>query len=508
MLDRWSWAPFWAVAATASLLAGFGVTALGYWMPALMLVAVSSLLAPSLVRWDVGKVSQGALTKPNFVLIALPTAISLGVLSKAAALLGLLALAGATFRERQPGTAGLQLNWACAILPAIGLAIAWRPNAPEFRGAVGAMSVWGSVAIFTVACLVIARAVVISDSKWSALTSLVDGAGLFLVLSVALRFAGVTGTNRAAVGGNLLTGGERIGFPLTTSYAATPAVAAVYLVAIAPILMTTSQYRVPRLITSALAFAIIALGDRRSASLAIVAVLGMVFFAPMLFRRFAPWLVGGALAIPFFADQVAGMTAKLSDAARSSAPILIRQGNNLDTGRTFVWSRAMTFFHERVDVFHQFVGHGAFGHAASGANRTYASETYFKSFGYEGAKTFPSPHSTAIQMLFDGGWIVVIAFFATVSCMALVLSQDASRYAIPGLAALTALCIGGSSDVLLTPSQAQPTWWIFLVLATIVFSHENTGTDDTGDVTEEIADRRHPGPPTRAPSAETVLVVE
>ncbi len=407
--------------------------------------------------------------KPNLVLTTLPTilagsAISLNAATYVAALLTILVL-----WIRPSPTERIRLNWTCAILPALALAIFLRPNYP---------STAINVIFFILGCILVVRAVQLSSSIENAVVSLIDGIGLFLVTSVALWLAGFRGPQERSVGlENSLTGGERVIFPLSNSLAATPAVAAVFTAAIVPVLITYRKYRAPRLLATLCAIGIFALSDSRISLVAALIVSASALLIPRLFRTAAPWLIGGLLLVPFLYTYIQNLVGRLVSAVGIYAPWFVRSGENASTlnGRDYIWAQSLDFYRTRIDWVHQMFGFGSFGHAESGASATYNAN--FGGFGRD--DRLLTPHNSMLQLLLDGGWIVAAVAAITLIYMAWLLSRRNSPAMLSGLAMLVTLSIVGVTEVALSPGHAQPTWWVLLTLSTIALSQPSLARSET-----------------------------
>jgi O-Antigen ligase len=472
MLRRVPGATFWVivVGAIAAFIAGAATVPFGYWMLVPVAVGILGFLAAA--AWSRGSRNLGPITAvtPNLMLIALPTILATSAISFAASVYATAILALGVFWMRRSPNNRIEPVWPCAILPAIGLAIVLRPNYPSTsRG----------VLAFTLGCIVIAGAVYLSTSRSSALTSLIDGIGLFLIASVALRFIGLGDTQPVGADEltNSLTGGDRVSFPLSISQALTPHMAAVYLAALTPILVVSRRYRVPRLVAVAAAVDVLVLADRRTALIGALFLALCVLLVPRLFRLAAPWLAVASMIIPFSYRFIQGAVEQVVSAADSQAPWLLRPGEDPATlnGRDYIWSRSLDFFGNRVDWVHQMFGFGSYGHTASGVSANYGNMFG----GSYGDRRLLTPHNSVLQLLFDGGWVIGIIFAATIGYMAWVLSRRSSPTDLAGLAMLTALSIVGITEVTLSPGYAQPTWWVLMALGMIVFSRGGSFPDQS-----------------------------
>jgi hypothetical protein len=394
---------------------------------------------------------------PNFILVALPSVLSTAAISRPLSVYATVALGLVAFAMRP--NSRLILTWECAILPVAAIAIVARPNYP---------TTGFSVVFFCLGCIVLARAIYVSTSRASAITSLIDGVGLFLAVSVGLFELGIRGTQERTAGlENSLTGGVRAFFPLSGSLGATPAMAAVYLAAVMPILITQRGGRWARLLCVGAALSIFILSDTRASLLGALFLAAWVLLAPRMFRRLAPWLVGTSMAVALIYTYIQAAVGYLMVAASDYVPWLVRQGEKPATlnGRDFIWSNSVSYYVSQIDWIRQMIGFGAYGHAASGASSTYNSG--FRGFG---DRRLITPHNSTIQLLFDGGWLITGTVVTTLIITALLLARRTTPVDLAALATLVALAVVGITEVGLSPGHAQPTWWILLALNVITFT--------------------------------------
>lgn len=440
---------------------GYLAAMVGYWMLVPIAAVVAAAAGASVWRHGFARPTSIVDTQSNLLLIALPTVLGTFVVNVNIAIYAVAVLAVAGLWMRQNADAGIQLFWGSAALPVVGILIAVRVNYPATTR---------SAIFFTLACIALCRAVYLSSSRRSALSSLVDGIGVFLVASVVLQLAGVRAGDTTVDMGNSITGGERVMFPLANGLAATPAMAAVYLAAVTPILLATPRHRILRLFGIPAAVYVLVYGDRRAALIGAVLIGSAILFVPKAFRRIAPWLIPVPMVLPFVYSYVQGAVGGAMSAISTVAPWFRRAGEDTGTlnGRDYVWSQSLDFYQHHVSWLHQAFGYGSYGQAASGVSATYSNM-----FGdlYRD-HTQLTPHSSTLQILFDGGWTLVAVFAATIVSMSWMLTRGPSSIALPGLAMLATLSFVGATEVALSPSHAQPTWWVLVALGAITFSKD------------------------------------
>jgi hypothetical protein len=424
----------WPVAAALTFAFAAGITAgaVGKWMLIPIAVACAALAASFVWHRRAAPIS----VTPNVVLIVVPTLLAIpAVINVSGGIAVLAALALLAFGMRPDKH--LQLAWPAALLPLVGLVIVGR------HPGVAAVA-------FTAGLVVVGRAVYLSASRLSAVISLLDGIGVFLTASVVLHFAGY----------GWLDGDKRIIFPLANSQAATPAVAAVYLTAALPVLITNRAYRTLRIVAAGAAVYVLLVADRRTALIAGLAIAVLVLLAPHLLRA-APAIIGAALLAPFIYPHLRGMIGHTVTGAA-----IMRPGEKADSlnGRDYIWSRSIHYW-QHLDDRHQLFGYGPNGHRTSGVSRSYSAM-----FGSDyGDRKFITPHNSVLQYLFDGGLISATVFVTVVVVIAVVLAR---RREYVALGMLTALALVGSTEVEL--SAGQPAWWVLATLGAVAFSRDRS----------------------------------
>jgi hypothetical protein len=450
-------------------MSGASAVAFGYWA----LVIISGVVAALFVAFSWRRSARYLLLPnyewslpPNMLLMALPTGLSVSAIGMFVGIpvAALAAASGFLIRPHQGGR--LQLPIASFALLGAALVVVLRPNYP------GTVL---NVAFFSLGAVALMRAVYLSTSKSDAVTAFLDGVGIYLIASVVLWAAGLSNVGDRTAGlENSITHGQRVIFPLSTSLAATPAVAAGFVVAIIPVLIVSRRLRVLRFASLAAAVVVFVLSDTRASLLGAVILCGLILVWPAFFRVIAPWVIAAALLTPFVYGLIQDALARGVIRAASYVPWLIRPDEQVGTlnQRDYIWSQARWFFVDRVDLTHQVFGYGSFGHAESGASAYY----YGRLGGLTGDDRLLTPHNSMLQLLFDGGWVVAAAFALIILYMALKLARRRSPFALASLAMLTALVIGSITEVTLSPghAHAQPTWWMLLFLGIVTFAREET----------------------------------
>ena len=461
-----------ALGVILALAAGAGAAVWGYWI---LIAAVLVLVCLfGILEWKQSQLvvaaSTGLKVSRNWALIAMPTLLASGAVSLSVGIVVMSCLVMASFSASISNQSTLLLRWPALILPAAGALIVTRMNYPTT--ALNAI-------FFIVSCVALIRVVTLSKSRTSAAVSLIDGVGVYVIISVVLWVIGLRGSSERTSGlENALTGGERVEFPLANSLAATPNMAAIYCVAIVPVLVLTRQYLLFRMSVLAACIVVFALGDARVSLLGAIALAGLVFLFPRLFRLFAPALVALSVVVPFIYASVQLVVGRLVSAASTQLPWLIRPGEEASTlnQRDYIWTRSIDYYRDDIEWIRQAIGFGAYGHAESGASGVYAS----RFGGLARDDRLMTPHNSTLQLLFDGGWVVALVVGVTVLVMAVLLSKRARKapHSMIALSALVVVAVVSATEVAISPSHAQPAWWVLLALSVICFSNDQDGDSE------------------------------
>lgn len=411
--------------------------------------------------------------QPNWALVALPTAISVFTFHYGAALVIVLITLGGFITDKHDNRR-LSPTWRCAVLPAGALLIILRPNYPTAEI---------DVVFFLLVLIAISNAIYRSNSRAAAIISLHDGVGVLLIVSVALWFMGFNTGVAYNFGKNVITGGDRILFPITSTLAMAPTMAAAYIVALPMIMITTRRYQVFRVTALLAAACILVESDRRSALFAVVFVVVLMIPAPWIFRRIAPWIIGIALTSPILIAAFPALSA-LSGVLSGLVTPFQRTREDISTlnGRSGIWTKSLEFYQDRFDFLHQMFGYGTWGQVKSGASSAYTG--IFA--GLYRDRALKSPHSTLLQVLFDGGWITAISFTMVLYGAARMLATDSSRIDLAGLSMLTAMSFVGATENTLGPHLTAVPFWITAVIVTVAFSRERPAATVDGASTINI----------------------
>ncbi|GEP39784.1 hypothetical protein NPS01_34470 [Nocardioides psychrotolerans] len=310
----------------------------------------------------------------------------------------------------------------------------------------------------------------------SVVKSLLDGVGLFLIANVLGYLAGVE--SPAAAGRTFSldssTGGIRVFFPLTSSLAVPPLMAAIFVAAGLICLEGGRAVRVYRAVALLAGIFIMVAANTRVALVVSAVVLVASVVAPLIFARASVYLAAFPMVLPFVYPLLAVVVLQpVIHVAASLFPFLSRGDTEADValeGRDRIWSMAISFWQEQVDFIHRLVGFGEFGQRSSGASAAYANGDPLL-LGF-------SSHNSTLQQLFDGG-LVGVASLAFLGLAAVItLRRGAllpSRVHLIALCAGVAALLGGGTEVTQAPGYAVETFWVFACLALAAATQPSRG---------------------------------
>lgn len=353
-------------------------------------------------------------SKPIIAAALLPSAAALGYQSKllSAGVLVEICLfvlfVTRNLKTQRPGAA----LW---LLVAAGL--------PVWLRAESTTSVVKALLICTIAVTIAAR----YPPRRIAVT-VIDAAGLYLALNVvgwaiglhspvaAERFGGYEG-------GFLFS--RRVLLPFSTGINVPAGVAAAYVVGSLFLAIGGERLNTRRLLGQVIAVLVLAAAGARTPIVvgALVAVLAV--WARPVFTRASTVLVPAVLCLPFYFSVIQTLVASITGAAQGLIPALqarAGQATNVSlNGRSEIWRRSLNYFGSRVPSVHQAIGYGTAGHIESGASIQYAP--IFNNFSSDPSAI--SPHSSAVQQLFDAGIVGLIVLLAGVAILIWTLTKRA-----------------------------------------------------------------------------------
>lgn len=419
---------------------------------------IAVTLRRTLNRYRPTPVSASPVILP---LLAAPTLLGLSVITMRgatvalAALVLLMVLTGAA--RSSPG------SWRPA--PVIALTAAYAMpllgSPPIDRGLQGAL---------LITLLVLA---VRARPFGAVVSSLIDGVGLYLVVNVLAHLVGVQNPTASArtAGLESTSGGERVFYPFSTSLSIPPLMAAAFIAAFVICFEGNLQRRVFRAVALLCAVVVVSGANTRIALLVAVLISASTVIAPTLLCTFAAPVALLPLALPFIYTAIVDVLVRPVSAWVTNAIPMLSRGNEAGdvgfAGRDAIWATSLEFWRRHADAFHAFVGWGVHGQEASGASSVYGPRLV----GLNSDPRLLSTHSSALQQLFDGGLIGVIALFVAVLLTVTELARRArvgNRAALVSLGVVTAIVLGAGTEVVLAPGFAQEPFWVFACMALAV----------------------------------------
>lgn len=395
-------------------------------------------------------------------LLLLPLALSLRAQDDLYALLALAALCGIAFL-RPTRSSPVSHGFALFVLLAAIVLVLSRPVSLS------------QLLIAVLALLILLRTRLTCEPKVG-ITSLIDGIGLYAIGNVVMHYLiGLTSSSAILRTGGLESsaGGDRIFFPLTTSLALAPIMAAAYIAA-AVTLRERGQVTVFRLVALGCSFVIL-VGANSRVALVVAALIGIVtFISPRSLRFLSVPIAVFAAAFAFVFLTIQPIVGVAVRSVLSVAPGLSRNGGLVQdvtlNNRDLIWAQSLHFWQSNVDVFRQWFGYGAGGQEVSGASSTYANV-----FGTSLAnRAGTSSHNSTLQQLFDGG-IVGAALLAAATILLMIrlrrLALTESTYVHAALGVSIAFVLQGITEVTLSPGWSQESFWIFAGLYFFAFAH-------------------------------------
>jgi hypothetical protein len=385
-------------------------------------------------------------------LLALPTAFSLGAINQSLALLAVAACATWTFRRG--GCFRSSLPFTCIALATLGVYAVALP-----RPSVLAALVVGGVVVFR------------QDQSPSALSSFIDGIGLYLLANLIARFGlGIESPLQQARLDSSLTSstglfGQRLLLPLTTSLVVPSVMAALYLAGGVYQLLTNRVRRSYRLVCICAAIFILLATDARVSIVVGTVLLAFALTRPTALARMAVAIAICSMALPFVYESAKPSVQHVVSAAADVAPLLSRKEDASNLGglnnRDVIWSQGQDAF-AGLPLGQRLIGSGPEGQISSGVSASYSSL-------FVGGYADPSSaglHSSSLQELVDGGWIGLM-LFASAAVLAVrrwarIASESKDSL---GLIVLLGLLCTGATEGILAPGTGSV---CFVALVVIV----------------------------------------
>jgi hypothetical protein len=432
------------------------------------------------------KADRVANAKPDWLIVAIPTVISLKTLHSAAgesnrlavmaifaALLG--GLVATAFVRPVASRFDTRVGPLILLLMGAGIVL----TRPSGMHNVAIFLALGALA-FQISRTVNARRIIVS---------LIDGIGLYLLANVVCHLAGMRSPSESW---RLALDNSRVIFPLTVSVNLIPVIAAAYIASVYLVIRDPGwPYRLFRVINLAAAVFVLGASDTRVAIGTAVLLLAILFIKPTALRWTAPVAVAFASFSPLFLRP---LISRLEVYLGWLLSVVSQRSDNWSSiaelnGRGLIWERSMTYWQESVNRFGEIVvGYGAQGHYRSGASRTYS--TLMARIVPDHDRTVMM-HNSFLQQLYDGGivgWLFLTLALLWASIRLSEQYEYLGRYALAGAVLMSALVIGSMTEVLLTADANVQTFWIMLLLVAATCQRHSAASEP--QFSELLAERQ------------------
>lgn len=457
-------ADWWISAGIGAIFIGAAVTVMtslvAWWVAVIPLILFTVVV---LVAWlQNGRRTRGQQffterPTPRLapILVVLPTVLS--VRQSNTVTIAVLAALALFVLIRQVGAKPQKVSYLPAILLLVCVGVTFRSDA------------YGIALLFVLAGFILFVAAN-SIPREVAYNSLLAGLTLYLVANVVGWQAGLQSPAAAIrIGGYNTEGGlfgdTRVFFPFTRAINEGSYVAATLIVAVVAMIKLRQKPRWYHLLGVIAGLVVLLAANSRTPMLVLVLVAGAILLIPRIARGAAPYVISGALTIPFVLGYLQPVFRSLATLA-VEIPYLAR-GQNIDQvaglgTRGTIWARSLSFWNNHVgSISDQWIGFGYNGHAKSGASAYYASGIG----DFLTTRTALTMHNSVLQLLFDAGIIgAVILLVITVFA---VYRYGRNPELLPMFAVVVMVALSGVSEVSLAPGLSQTP--AFLLLYLLVF---------------------------------------
>jgi hypothetical protein len=397
--------------------------------------------------------------KTNVAVVLLPTLISLQTISGLLSIfsLGLLALLLFAAKPKQR----YSIQWGpLTLFVAASMMVLIRPE-PTI-----------ALAFFGIVVVILCR-IIFTETAKSIIGSLIDGAGLYLLINVVAYAAGLrsAGSSVRVLSSIEYRGFVRTIFPLSWGLDAVPTVASVYLAAIAfVILQTGTSRRLLRLACVAAAMVVLILGASRAA----IVPAFLLPVAILLFPGTLRWIAQACTLIASIFPLVFAVASQFIASVLQPLVELVpgRDSNYQATrslnSRDYIWSRSLGYWWDYVTDFSDRVfGFGQGGQLHSGAWTAYGRVISVVTRDPQNA----SMHNAFLQQLFDGGLLGWLLLTASIFWASVRFSRHRAVLGVEGksaIAAISALMLSAIPSVSVSPGAShQVAFWLLLILVGI-----------------------------------------
>lgn len=404
-------------------------------------------------RMAAGRTAPTIGLEPDWIVVALPTALATRVFNINAPILIIAFLMATAFIRKPEGKFPVQAGPLICLFAASAIVFS--------RSDSGLVTT-----IFVLSGVLVTRLVRTVDAR-RIIASLIDGFGLYLLANVLCEVAGIRSSEDRSSNLTESTGFTRILFPLTQGLNTPSIIAGAYLIASIFFVREAGWLRRSLRMTCAASAIIVIVGIGSRTALAATVLLSI---AVVLFPFTSRWIAQAATLVAAVSAFVLPSVINAVEFAVTPLTSLAPGRENTESdvvslqGREYIWNGAIKHWNEHVHELPDILlGFGQSGQFKSGASLTYL-------YVVRGLGPHPeraSLHNSFLQQLFDGGvlgWLLLAlaTYWASVR-----LSERRSEWGHWGLSAifvLTAALLGSMTEATMAPGLFAESFWLLLVL--------------------------------------------
>lgn len=393
--------------------------------------------------------------RPDWVAVALPTALAVQVFSATVSVSVIAVLVAISFIRRPEGRFIIQPGPLLLLFVASAIVIS-RPETKTLP------------AVFILVVTLTLRLVMTVDAR-RIISSLVDGWGIYLLANVIGSEVGLASPslNQQISYLNESSGFVRIVFPFTGGLNWPPAVAGAYIVAS---VFLVREYGWPRRLlacvgAAAATYILVNVASRTALAVTAVLATSAIFF-PFISRWIAQFAVlaasVSAFEFPQVYDALNFAIKPLSGLARGRSTS--EYGVVSLEGREQIWDNSIAYWNQHITgVADRLLGFGEDGQYRSGASLTY-------SYIFRGGVPHPehaTVHNSFLQQLFDGGmlgWLFMTLAIYWASARLSRQRKTWGAWALAAIFALSTILFASFTEAQMSPGVHGETFWLLILL--------------------------------------------
>lgn len=425
--------------------------------------------------------------KPDWIVVVLPVVLAFMVFSFKAAIVLVGLLCGLAFMRRAERRFDVKTGPLVLLFGACAIVFSRHQS-------------WHFPTLFVILGVLIVRLITTVDAR-RLMSSLVDGWGLYLIINVLVRFAGVRSPSVAHQRLDRMaesSGFIRTVFPLTNSINSPSIIAVAYLVSSICLLRQANWIRwgIWLLGAAAAIYVIFSAGSRAALVLTALLSIGALFF-PFIGRWIAQastvLAVFSSLALPRIIDSLVGVITPVV----ALAPARNTSEDSISSfqGRDRIWGGVIRYWSEQVNDFSDILfGFGTNGQYWSGASSTYTSVVK----GITRNPEYSFVHNAFLQQLYDGGFVGLCLLASAVYWASSRLAKHRDEWGRIGLSAvlaITAVLLCNVTEATMAPGVFQESFWLlfFLIGIACQMPTERTAKPDGYEPSKVLNARVGPG---------------